>query len=131
LEKKKQQLKTLSTNGVNKLEVLKNELIKIQEKIDAIIQIWIVAIATTFIKVLFQMLFKTRIPRIRLSASSSGFYFLNINHDSAKEEARLLELDGFIEKSTNKKSALPEQLKGTKNLDELHNDPHLLHPSNL
>jgi hypothetical protein len=39
---------------------------------------------------------------------------------NAKEEARLLELDGFIEKSTNKKSALPEQLKGTKNLDELH-----------
>jgi hypothetical protein len=35
LEKKKQQLKTLSTNGVNKLEVLKNELIEIQEKIDA------------------------------------------------------------------------------------------------
>ncbi|VVH65724.1 hypothetical protein BSPLISOX_2278 [uncultured Gammaproteobacteria bacterium] len=37
LEKKKQQLKTLSTNGVNKLEVLKNELIEIQEKIDAYI----------------------------------------------------------------------------------------------
>jgi hypothetical protein len=37
---------------------------------------------------------------------------------NAEEEARLLELDGFIEKSTNKKSALPEQLKGTKNLDE-------------
>jgi hypothetical protein len=35
-------------------------------------------------------------------------------------EARLLELDGFIEKSTNKKSALPDQLKGTKNLDALH-----------
>jgi hypothetical protein len=34
---------------------------------------------------------------------------------NAEEEARLLELDGFIEKSTNKKSALPEQLKGTKN----------------
>jgi CheY-like chemotaxis protein len=39
---------------------------------------------------------------------------------NAKEEARLLELDGFIEKSTNKKSALPDQLKGTKNLDALH-----------
>jgi hypothetical protein len=33
------------------------------------------------------MLFKTRIPRIRLSASSSGFYFLNINHDSGEESA--------------------------------------------
>lgn len=36
------------------------------------------------------------------------------------EEARLLELDTFIEKSTNQKSSLPEHLKGTKNLDELH-----------
>ncbi len=39
---------------------------------------------------------------------------------NAKEEARLIELDTFIEKSTNQISALPEQLKGTKNLDELH-----------
>jgi CheY-like chemotaxis protein len=39
---------------------------------------------------------------------------------NAEEEARLLELDDFIEKSTNKKSALPNQLKGTKNLDALH-----------
>jgi len=36
------------------------------------------------------------------------------------EEARLVELDTFIEKSTNQKSSLPEHLKGTKNLDELH-----------
>ena len=36
------------------------------------------------------------------------------------EEAKLLELDTFIEQSTNQKSALPEHLKGTKNLDKLH-----------
>lgn len=39
---------------------------------------------------------------------------------NAVEEAKLLELDTFIEKSINKKSSLPEHLKGTKNLDELH-----------
>ncbi len=39
---------------------------------------------------------------------------------NAKEESRLLELDTFIEKSTNQKSSLPQHLKGTKNLDELH-----------
>ena len=39
---------------------------------------------------------------------------------NAKEEARLVELDTFIEKATNQKSSLPEHLKGTKNLDELH-----------
>lgn len=39
---------------------------------------------------------------------------------NAPEEARLIELDTFIEKSTNHKSAIPEHLKGTKNLDELH-----------
>jgi len=39
---------------------------------------------------------------------------------NAQEEARLIELDTFIEKSTNQKSSLPEHLKGTKNLDELH-----------
>ena len=39
---------------------------------------------------------------------------------NAKEEARLLELDTFIEKSTNQPSALPKHLKGTKHLDELH-----------
>jgi hypothetical protein len=39
---------------------------------------------------------------------------------NATEEAKLLELDTFIEQSTNQKSALPEHLKGTKNLDELH-----------
>ncbi|WP_321778112.1 hypothetical protein [Sulfurimonas sp.] len=39
---------------------------------------------------------------------------------NAPEEARLLELDSFIEKSTSQKSAIPEHLKGTKNLDELH-----------
>lgn len=39
---------------------------------------------------------------------------------NAIEEARLIKLDSFIEKSTNQKSALPEHLKGTKNLDELH-----------
>lgn len=39
---------------------------------------------------------------------------------NASEEAKLLELDSFIEKSTHKLSAIPEHLKGTKNLDELH-----------
>lgn len=39
---------------------------------------------------------------------------------NAIEEAKLLELDTFIEKATNQQSALPEHLKGTKNLDELH-----------
>ena len=39
---------------------------------------------------------------------------------NASEEARLIELDSFIEKSTNQKSAIPEHLKGIKNLDELH-----------
>jgi len=39
---------------------------------------------------------------------------------NAKEESRLLELDTFIEQSTNQPSALPSHLKGTKNLDELH-----------
>ncbi len=39
---------------------------------------------------------------------------------NAKDEARLLELDTFIEQSTDKKSALPQNLKGTKNLDALH-----------
>lgn len=38
----------------------------------------------------------------------------------AQDEARLLELDTFIEQSTDKKSALPQHLKGTKNLDALH-----------
>ncbi|OIR24483.1 response regulator [Bathymodiolus thermophilus thioautotrophic gill symbiont] len=38
---------------------------------------------------------------------------------NAKDEARLLELDTFIEQSTDKKSALPGHLKGTKNLDAL------------
>lgn len=38
----------------------------------------------------------------------------------ANEEAQLLKLDTFIEKSTNQPSSLPEHLKGTKNLDELH-----------
>jgi hypothetical protein len=40
----------------------------------SIMQIRIVAIATTIIKVIFQILFKTRIIRIRLSASSRGEY---------------------------------------------------------
>lgn len=39
---------------------------------------------------------------------------------NAKEESRLIELDTFIENATNKKSSLPQELKGTKNLDELH-----------
>jgi len=39
---------------------------------------------------------------------------------NADEEARLLELDTFIEKATNQPSSLPENLKSTKNLDELH-----------
>ena len=39
---------------------------------------------------------------------------------NASDEARLLELDTFIEHSTNQSSSLPEHLKGTKNLDELH-----------
>lgn len=38
----------------------------------------------------------------------------------AHEEARLLELDTFIEKATSQPSSLPEHLKSTKNLDELH-----------
>ncbi len=39
---------------------------------------------------------------------------------NAQEEARLLELDTFIEKATSKPSALPKHLKSTKNLDKLH-----------
>jgi len=39
---------------------------------------------------------------------------------NAQEESRLLELDTFIEKSTNQPSSLPEHLKSTKNLNELH-----------
>jgi len=39
---------------------------------------------------------------------------------NAQEEARLIELDTFIEKATNSPSALPENLKGTKTLNELH-----------
>ena len=39
---------------------------------------------------------------------------------NAQEEERLIELDTFIEKATNQKSAIPEHLKGTKNLDKLH-----------
>jgi CheY-like chemotaxis protein len=39
---------------------------------------------------------------------------------NATEEEKLLELDTFIEQSINQKSSLPKQLKGTKNLDELH-----------
>lgn len=39
---------------------------------------------------------------------------------NAKEEARLIELDTFIENSTNQKSSIPNSLKGTKNLDKLH-----------
>ena len=39
---------------------------------------------------------------------------------NATEESRVLELDTFIEKSTNQPSALPQHLKSTKNLDELH-----------
>ena len=38
---------------------------------------------------------------------------------NAIEEAKLLELDTFIEQSTNQESALPEHLKGTKNFDKL------------
>ena len=39
---------------------------------------------------------------------------------NAQDEARLMELDTFIEQSTNQKSSLPEHLKGTRNLDQLH-----------
>ncbi|CAC9647004.1 hypothetical protein [uncultured Gammaproteobacteria bacterium] len=39
---------------------------------------------------------------------------------NATDEDRLLELDAFIEQSTNKKSTLPKSLKGTANLDALH-----------
>lgn len=42
------------------------------------------------------------------------------NHLNAPEEAKLLELDSFIETATNNKSSIPDHLKGTKNLDELH-----------
>lgn len=38
----------------------------------------------------------------------------------ASEEARVIELDTFIENSTNQKSSLPVDLKGTPNLDKLH-----------
>lgn len=51
---------------------------------------------------------------LELVAKSNG---QNLN---AKDEARLIELDTFIEQSTDKKSALPKHLKGTKNLDALH-----------
>ncbi len=39
---------------------------------------------------------------------------------NAEDEARLQELDTFIEQSSGKKSSLPKHLKGTKNLDALH-----------
>jgi len=39
---------------------------------------------------------------------------------NALEEKKILELDSFIENSTNQPSSLPEHLKSTKNLDELH-----------
>ena len=39
---------------------------------------------------------------------------------NANEESKLLELDTFIEKATSRASSIPEHLKGTKNLDELH-----------
>lgn len=39
---------------------------------------------------------------------------------NAPEEAKLLELDSFIETATNSKSSIPDHLKGTRNLDELH-----------
>jgi DNA-binding NarL/FixJ family response regulator len=39
---------------------------------------------------------------------------------NAQEEEKLLELDTFIEKSTNQPSSLPKHLKSTNNLDELH-----------
>ena len=39
---------------------------------------------------------------------------------NAQEEAKLIELDTFIEQSTNQKSSLPEELKGTPNLNKLH-----------
>jgi len=39
---------------------------------------------------------------------------------NAKEESRLIELDTFIENATNSLSSLPKELKGTPNLDKLH-----------
>jgi len=39
---------------------------------------------------------------------------------NAQEEARLIELDNFIENTTHKPSSLPQHLKSTKNLNELH-----------
>lgn len=44
----------------------------------------------------------------------------NNNPLNAKEESRVVELDTFIENATSKQSSLPEKLKGTPNLDELH-----------
>ncbi|SMN01282.1 hypothetical protein SPONL_1903 [uncultured Candidatus Thioglobus sp.] len=39
---------------------------------------------------------------------------------NVEDENKLLELDTFIEQSTNKKSSLPKHLKGRKHLDKLH-----------
>lgn len=69
---------------------------------------------------------KNQILKYRKKIKDSENELLNLIEKSdeqdlnAIEEARLIELDTFIEKSTNQKSSLPEHLKGTKNLDELH-----------
>jgi hypothetical protein len=69
---------------------------------------------------------KNQILKYRRKIKDSEKELLNLIEKShnkplnAKEEARLLELDTFIENTTNKQSSLPEHLKGTKNLDELH-----------
>lgn len=56
-------------------------------------------------------------------AQSELLELVNIENEktlNAHQEARLLELDNFIEKSTNNSSSIPGHLKSTKNLDELH-----------
>ena len=69
---------------------------------------------------------KNQILKYRRKIKDSEKELLNLieksqdNPLNAKEESRLIELDTFIENATNKQSSLPEHLKGTKNLDELH-----------
>ena len=69
---------------------------------------------------------KNQILKYRKKIKSAKIELLELisksrkNHLNAQEEARLVELDSFIEKSTDQKSAIPKHLKGTKNLDEIH-----------
>ncbi len=66
---------------------------------------------------------KNQILHYRKRISSAEKELLELSNKqnlNAKDEARLIELDTLIEQSTDKKSALPKHLKGTKNLDALH-----------